>query len=406
MSAPRTPAPGHSPTPVNRLRQYTAVVLGFAALSFTAVQLVPAIGEPWGLRGAALTLGTLAALALTLALIPAMMRGRRHAAPHPAWLVTLGVGTFALWWLASTAPTLDWHWATVAASSLGVIACFLPLRWRFALIPGGLLALSAVRVAALAATGVPLTWESFAGDPVTFLLIGATQILAPFAYLTTAWTYTVVTGVDRARRLAAELAIARERLRFASDLHDIQGHHLQVIALKSELAERLLDRDPAGAAAELAAIRGITQEALEDTRAVVNDYRTVTVPVEARNAASLLRSAGVDCIVSIDDHELPEPTGTALALTIREATTNLLRHSRASTARIILSNTPAGVTLTVINDGAHPLTGTGTGLRGLNRRLTELGGTLSSGRDGETFTLIARVPHAATPRPTETGATP
>src|SRR5690606_35384605 len=128
----------------------------------------------------------------------------------------------------------------------------------------------------------------------------------------------------------------RERLRFAADLHDIQGHHLQVIALKSELAERLLDTNPDAAREHIHETRTIARQALEETRSLVYGYRDVALADELENAREVLAAAGARC--ELDIGVLPDDAEArrTLALVVREATTNILRHSAATKAWIRL----------------------------------------------------------------------
>jgi two-component system, NarL family, sensor histidine kinase DesK len=188
-----------------------------------------------------------------------------------------------------------------------------------------------------------------------------------------------------ARQVAAELAVADERLRFAADLHDIQGHHLQVIALKSELAARLVRTDPARAAAEMEEVRRLAAEALDDTRAVVQGYRRTTLDDEIANATRVLAAAGIDARMNLEPAAAggPDRLATAgrhlLGLVMREATTNVLRHSQARHAVVDYGVTDGGARLRVSNDGVvgQPGTGAGTGLRTLARRLRAAGGELT-----------------------------
>ena len=123
--------------------------------------------------------------------------------------------------------------------------------------------------------------------------------------------------------------MTEERLRFSRDLHDLLGHSLSVIALKSELARRLVERDPERAAAEMADINAVTRGALADVRAAVQGYRRLTLP-EAIDAARLaLSTAGIGCELAAPPPELPRETENVLAWALREATTNVVRHSGA-----------------------------------------------------------------------------
>ena len=135
-----------------------------------------------------------------------------------------------------------------------------------------------------------------------------------------------------ARAEVARLAVTAERRRFARDLHDTLGHNLSAIALKSELAMRLIDVDPNRTRAELADVHDIARESLRDVRTVVKGYRRDSLKREIHGVRSVLISAGVRCQVSPLTTALPGPVEEALAWAVREAATNLLRHSTASAA--------------------------------------------------------------------------
>jgi two-component system sensor histidine kinase DesK len=384
---------------VTSMRRYTAATLWCVNIAFGVTQLILAVGVPFDSRVVVLALLTVASLFTSFALTPRLLNGLGESSPwHPLVYLLIALSA-ATWITANVAPFAGWGWSIAVAVAAGIVACFVSFWWRFAVLIIGVAVVVTVRIVAIALAGEQFDWETFAGaEPAFFLILAVPVLIIPFTYITAVWGLDVVMRLDRARSLASELAIARERLRFATDLHDIQGHNLQVIALKSELAERLFTIDPQGAARELAQMRTIAQQALDDTRAVVNDYRTVTVAVEVRNAAAILRSAGIDCAVQVDVSEIPAATGTVLAVAVREATTNLLRHSKATTASIELvtrgADAPTGgeYRLTVVNDGASPLRSGGTGLLGLAERVETAGGTVSTRREGGTFTLEVRIP--------------
>jgi two-component system sensor histidine kinase DesK len=221
--------------------------------------------------------------------------------------------------------------------------------------------------------------------------------------LGTLWAWDLADRLNQARGMAAELAVKDERLRFAADLHDIQGHHLQVIALKSELAARLAGADPERAAAQMTEVHELAVGALRDTRAVVQGYRRTTLEEELVNAAKVLSAAGIDARVEPDasTDALPDVCRHLLGLVMREATTNILRHSRARHAIIGCQVADGSARLRVRNDGAEEASGpeTGTGLRGLADRLEQAGGTLSWRRDDDWFELTGSLP-----LPAEAGA--
>jgi two-component system sensor histidine kinase DesK len=210
------------------------------------------------------------------------------------------------------------------------------------------------------------------------------------------WAWDVAGRLDRARRLEAELAVKDERLRFAGDLHDIQGHHLQVIALKAELASRLTGSDPARASAEMQEVRQLCADALRDTRAVVQGYRRTTLDDEIVNATRVLAAAGIDARTdqAPGEDELPDTARHLLGLVMREATTNVLRHSTAHHAEVDYRVTDDTARLRIDNDGAEETTASsdGTGLTTLAERLRAADGELTWHRDGDRFTVTAVLP--------------
>lgn len=248
-----------------------------------------------------------------------------------------------------------------------------------------------------------VTWVSF------FTVVGAPTSL---------WVWAVMVELDVTRQRAAELAISNERLRFAADLHDVQGHHLQVISLKTDLASRLLAKgSPDTAAPHILEAHDVAQSALQETRALVQGYRKTTLTQELNNASSVLQSAGVRTTVNVPElvatwSQQPETTdlGSVMGLTVREATTNILRHSRANNADFDLSfgnaistGSPPMVELRIRNDGAPThTTGSlteipgGSGLEGLRRRLAVIGGQLATETaPGRKFILRVAVPRTA-----------
>lgn len=218
------------------------------------------------------------------------------------------------------------------------------------------------------------------------------------AFRASVWMLGVVFELDRSRQVQADLAVAEERLRFARDLHDILGRNLSVIAVKSELAAALARRGRDEAADEMMAVRDIAQESLREVRDVVRGYREVDLTTELAGARSVLRSAGVATRVVGEVSPLPADVQAVLGWVAREGTTNVLRHSSASSCVITLARQDGCVTLTMENDGVRAPSGgagsgPGTGLSGLAERLRELGGSLSADRlDGGRFRLAARVP--------------
>ncbi|RLP75324.1 hypothetical protein D9V32_10590 [Mycetocola tolaasinivorans] len=401
---PAANAAARGATDLARGRRYTGWSLWFVNISFGLMQLILADPEtePW--RMILLSALTILTTALACALVSRVVR-EVASEPVPGGILrplplALTVSAVATWLIGASSPTGSWNWAITLTVATGMLLCLVSVSARAWVFLGSLVLLAGGYLFGLLAAHRPLDIQATLSDITLFVLLALGLVLLPLTYASVIWSLRILERMDRARAMASELAIARERLRFATDLHDIQGHNLQVIALKSELAERLLERDPAGAAAELSAIRAISRAALEDTRAVVNNYRTVTVAVEARGAASVLASAGIDCTLEITDAPIPTEIGTVLALAIREATTNLLRHARPTRARITLAAGTGGFDLTVENDGAlgRRQNAAGTGLAGLGERVHAVGGSVRHSRESGIFTLTVHVPGSVIPR--------
>jgi two-component system sensor histidine kinase DesK len=191
------------------------------------------------------------------------------------------------------------------------------------------------------------------------------------------------------------LAAVAERERIARDLHDVLGHTLSVIVLKAELAGRLLNHptnaDPVRAAAEIADVERITRTALADVREAIGGYRSQGLAAEIEAAQRILDAAGVQLIVdsaSATSAGLSAAEETVLALALREAVTNIVRHAQATTCRLRFITESGRRRLVVEDNGRHPLAREGNGLRGMRERVESLGGQLSLERDRGTRILI------------------
>ncbi|MCS0638846.1 histidine kinase [Streptomyces sp. LP05-1] len=224
-----------------------------------------------------------------------------------------------------------------------------------------------------------------------------------------AWLVKAVWQLDAARELQARLAVAEERLRFGRDLHDVLGRNLSVIALKSELAVRLARRGAQERAAdEMTEVQRIARESQREVRDVVRGYREADLGTELEGARSILAAAGIACVVEAGGAGTwPAAVQSALGWVVREATTNVLRHSdaRRCTVSVAVSAEDGCAVLVVENDGltgdggpsgapaSRGLPGPGSGLAGLRERLAALDGALAAGRLGDDrFRVTARVP--------------
>ncbi|WP_231386917.1 sensor histidine kinase [Nocardia sp. BMG111209] len=175
------------------------------------------------------------------------------------------------------------------------------------------------------------------------------------------------------RRQQAELAIVAERNRVARDVHDILGHSLTVITVKSELAQRLLDIDPERARTELADVERLAREALAGVRETVGGLREVSLAGELANARTALHAAGITA--DLPDIDVPGDRGIVLGWVLREAVTNVVRHSRARHCRV--RATPSYIEIVDDGKGLDPDASFGSGLRGLRERVRAAGGTFA-----------------------------
>ncbi|MEV7201356.1 sensor histidine kinase [Streptomyces griseoluteus] len=205
----------------------------------------------------------------------------------------------------------------------------------------------------------------------------------------------------KARATVAQLAANEERLRLARDLHDLLGHSLSLITLKSELAGRMLPGRPEEAAQQVADIERVSRQALVDVREAVTGYRRPRLAAELAGAQVALTAAGVVAEIPAEPDlaGLPEEAEAALAWTLREAVTNVVRHSGAERCAVELlhRHTLDGpvLELSVEDNGSGGSgKGPGNGLTGLAERLQGAGGTLEAGRSAKGFRVVARVPSA------------
>ncbi|TMD85965.1 MAG: sensor histidine kinase [Chloroflexi bacterium] len=184
--------------------------------------------------------------------------------------------------------------------------------------------------------------------------------------------------LSQAREQIARLAVGEERLRFARDLHDLLGHSLSVIALKSELAGRLIKNTPGLAAHEIEDIEKVARDALREVREAVTGYRQPTLAAELAGAHEVLTAAGIEYHVDHDHVPLPPAAEAVLAWTVREGVTNVMRHSQAKRCAVRIINQDGHATAEVIDDGRGGTPEAGSGLRGLEERVRERGGTLTA----------------------------
>ncbi len=306
-------------------------------------------------------------------------------------------------------PEQRW-WAPVGIlAGLSVALPFVQGAWGL----GGFIYTSAsvagrltARQAALAFTG--LTFLTFLLGVLTaapWATIALMLFLVPAVGATVA-TFSRAIRTNRELRLArreiARLAVSEERLRFARDLHDLLGHTLSLIALKSELAGQLIAEDSGQAQREVRDIEAAARTALQEVREAVAGYRQATLASELQRARELLAAAGIYSSIQDDAGVLPAPLESLLTWVVREGVTNVIRHSRARHCVVSLRRQPGEVRLTITDDGqgnslsAHAARqegAGGNGLRGLAERVAALDGRCEAGPAGERgFRLAVSLP--------------
>jgi two-component system sensor histidine kinase DesK len=341
-------------------------------------------------------------------------------------LVLTAVGmTGLLWWLATLLPLLEYRHRTaapqlvvwrhhlaafLAALAYGLVAGLgtgiwvagvLPLIQVVMLLnwpPGVRLRVVLAATALLVALAVIDFRSGLAETSASGIQMVVLSTILPVVTVSSLWWWDVLVALDRARTSEAKLAATQERLRLATDVHDLQGHHLQVVALQLELAERLMPRDAQAGMEQLRAARASVDDARQGTRDLATRFRSVPLSDELANAVDLLRAAGTKAEATVDPDASLAPA-SALGPVIRETTTNVLRHGGGRWARLALTRTEGSWRYEISNDvatgapqSAPGSTGGGSGLEGLARRAAEADGDLQVRHEGETFTVVVTVP--------------
>ncbi|WP_238343714.1 sensor histidine kinase [Microbacterium sp. RG1] len=310
---------------------------------------------------------------------------RADAAGSRRWV---RFAAFALGAAAAIAVGLVTGSITLALALVAALVCTLP--W-----PRGVRArVTGLVTVVLAAVAVIEYLRAVQGEAT--LVYGPIFVLfmfpvaLPITVVSMLWWWDIVRELDRARLTEAKLAATQERLRLASDVHDLQGHHLQVVALQLELAERL-SADPPAALEHIRAARREVDEARVGTRALAARFRGVPLPDELANAADLLRAAGLEVELAVSPDAAGAPSDT-LGPVVRESTTNILKHGGGRFARLSLERDAGGWRYRAENDRGDTAAGQGTGIDGMAARLAEAQGALLTESDGDVFVLDARVP--------------
>ena len=347
--------------PPRRINAAYGALLGF--LAFTAFPIVALLAsEP----SPATAVVTLAAVAVFVVVYVRLLVGRSD----DGLTVSVGVRLALLYGIALALSTLqDESWLILFAYVSAAAGFCLAGR-------------ASVRgVAACAATvvviGLASGYHHEATASFTVAALGIGFMMSAFRRLITANEQ-----LRAARHEVARLAANEERFRIARDVHDLLGHSLSVIALKSELAGKLARSDPERAEAEIADVTSVSRRALADVREAVGGYRRMRLADELDGARTALASAGIDVAIDAPAVTLPDDVETVLAWTVREGTTNVVRHSGARSCSIRLQPRLREVELELTDDGDAGANGTptaGTGLAGLAERAERLHGHVEAG---------------------------
>ncbi|MEA5446709.1 sensor histidine kinase [Gammaproteobacteria bacterium AB-CW1] len=222
---------------------------------------------------------------------------------------------------------------------------------------------------------VVLAQSAYLGLPLQYWLVGT--VIGGFVGLANLY-YTGVSSENAALRLSQQevqaLAATRERERISRDLHDLLGQSLALMSLKAQLARRLIDRDPQQAEAELHIIEEQAREALQQVRDAVRGYRRASLASESADAHLSLVSQEVEFDYELPEQPLPADVDAELALVLREAVTNVLRHSRAEHCRLTVRPSGQDLHFHFSDDGNPGMIEEGNGLSGMRQRIAGLGG--------------------------------
>jgi signal transduction histidine kinase len=337
--------------------------------SALAIALLTAVLVGFSVK-ALLAAGSLWPVALLAVIV--VMQVRSVEGRHPVALSIMGLLTFA------PIPLFGQAWLGVAGFLAGPILLAFP--WAVAL-PSvaaivGVVAVSGV----LLALPVPLTVNYAISTVVSGLVVYGLLSLARMAR-----------ELRESRDGLARAAVVEERLRASRDLHDLLGHTLAAILLKCELARRL---DAERARKELQDVLTMTERAMEDLRTVSGRHGELSLTAEAESARALLSTAGVEVELELGHDALGRDVETTLGVVLREAVTNVLRHSSARRCVIMTSVRDGLVRLSVRNDGVRSAKGRhgSAGIGNLTTRLAALDGRLDVTHEDGWFELTAEAP--------------
>lgn len=295
-------------------------------------------------------------------------------------------GWYALLMLAMGFALMPWY---TGGFTYFVFGCIMlgggglrPVHYGFALLLAN---------AAFIAEGMWLKypWQALAWLPVTTLIVG---VLVQVERFNARKNAELALSHAEVRRVAA----FAERERIGRDLHDLLGHTLSMVALKADLAGKLVERDPDAARHEIAEVARIARDTLAEVRATVSGMRNAVLAAELASAKLLLHADNIRLALQIDEVTLKPDAESALAMSLREAITNVQRHAGARNVEVRLQRDGKGVAMEIRDDGRGGQLRAGNGLTGMRERLEAHGGSLelpgNGARDERGTVLVARLP--------------
>ncbi|MEW1957654.1 histidine kinase [Kineococcus sp. NPDC059986] len=385
--AARSDVTSHPSRELRGLQVSTVVVFAAAWLAVSLYVLVTAALP----RGAVPTVAAvLVPLGTAAAQVPLLrdLVGTRGRRPDLRWLGVLA----GLSYLPAAVLGVEWlQWAPVPA---GIALVALSFRWGAACWVAG------------AVLQVLAWWVAGRGSEAA-AQAGLDYVVSSVVLAVLLRAVATSRELARTRRELARAEVLAERLRMSRDLHDLLGRTLTAISLKAELASRYQRAGRAEQEREqLDDLLALTHAASTDVRSLVTGYRTLSLPTELTASVRLLLDAGVECTLEADPAaltgDLPVEVVQAAAWVVREATTNVLRHARATRCSIDVrvegDGSDGRLRVAVVNDvgpagdGARTSRGSGTGLRGMHERVRPLGGSVEATEHEGNFTVICELP--------------
>jgi two-component system sensor histidine kinase DesK len=334
---------------------------------------------------------------------------------HPAWAAATGLAVFCVLYVCTVRAAFSDRWRTgpvpfrlLCALAVTTVALAISFGDNFLL----LFVLVSLCVGSVAGSRrhlglmlMPLSATAGTIAGVQHQGFWSTASLAYGTFLSGLVVSVIITlfhavaQLKATRQELARRAVADERMRFSRDLHDLLGHTMSVIVVKSEAARRLAPRNLDAALAQVADIEAVGRQALTEIREAVTGYREGSLSTELDRARSALTASDIEVVVQETGPPLPPQTEALLGWVVREGVTNVVRHSGASLARIELRTDGGHAHLTITDNGSGPSQTApsphriGTGLRGLTERLAAAGGSLDSGpAQGGGFRVTAVLP--------------